>query len=1186
MVGANGSAAALMAHTLAARLGKRVMLVACNDDQATKNHGDVECFRQGLKRRRHGSIESIAAPSILLLTAEDTPYSRVHPDRRAVQARSAALYRLVTATDPGVVVVSAGALLRRVPSGDLLRRGGRVLQVNADLDLRSLSERLVGAGYLRAPIVEDAGTFAIRGSLLDVWPAGRHGPVRIDLLGEAILSIRSFESDSQRSLEELEFVDLPPARESVLTPSSKESVKLRLRELCDGCNYPSTKARRLVEEVSTASTFGGQQSYLPAFDELAPLWSLLEPDCVVVIEDPIAVAATVGETMARIHDGFGADEQIPRYRPEQLILTWPELETFTLTRSVLALHRAGVTGQQENQDLPQITDVPLDAPTLLTEDHGELTRTMQQHRAERGTTGNLDPVITRIEAWQNAGLDVVVCARGRTQADRLASLLGHRGLTLEQGDEPVDSSAVKLIVGPLARGIIAPLEGLVLLAEEEIFGQRAHRRPKTAKRLSRALLEDLRALTPGDHIVHSDHGVGRYEGLERRNISGVSVELLVIAYTGGKLYLPVYRLNQVEKYGGGDAGPKLDRLGGQSFSKTKAKVARKVRQLADDLLRLHAERDVMQRPALPPRDDDYAAFEATFPFEETADQAAAIEDVLRDLESDRAMDRLVCGDVGFGKTEVAVRAAFRCALDGRQVALLCPTTVLAQQHYRTVNERLGSYGILVSALSRFSSKAEQSKVVQGLKTGTIDVVVGTHRLLSKDVHFKNLGLLVVDEEQRFGVGHKERLKALKAQVDVLTLSATPIPRTLQLAVGGLREMSIIATPPAERRAVRTMTARFDSSVVHDAIARELSRGGQVFYVYNRIEGLYERAERIRQLVPTARVGVAHGQLREASLERIMVRFVEGEFDVLVCTAIIESGLDIPRANTMIIDRADLFGLSQLYQLRGRVGRANERAYCYLLVPGVSEMSEEARNRVEALERYSELGSGFHVATLDMELRGSGDLLGADQSGYVESVGFDVFCRMLEDARRELQGQRVEHEIEPELSIDLEALLPEDYVNEVGVRLSFYKRLASAADENEVESIAGEMEDRFGAAPDAARHLVVLMRLKTQLRRLRAVGCEATKEAVKLHLRQDTPLDARKLHLEVTRRDSVYKLTPEGRLIRRLKDGERPENGLALLETTLLELGQWVHSAPIEPQAHTPQWPINGSPAQQPQRSRL
>jgi transcription-repair coupling factor (superfamily II helicase) len=616
--------------------------------------------------------------------------------------------------------------------------------------------------------------------------------------------------------------------------------------------------------------------------------------------------------------------------------------------------------------------------------------------------------------------------------------------------------------------------------------------------------------------------------------------------------LPVWRLNQLEKYAGGqNAQPKLDRLGGGTFARTKARVAREVRKMADELLRLYAERHALPGEAISPADDDYRAFEATFPFDETIDQARAIDEVNKDLESQRPMDRLVCGDVGFGKTEVALRSAFRVAMSGMQVALLCPTTVLAAQHFRTFETRMSGYPIVVRALSRFQSKKEQEETVLGLKEGKVDVVVGTHRLLSRDVHYKKLGLLVVDEEQRFGVVHKERIKQLRAQVDVLTLTATPIPRTLQMAVTGLRDLSLITTPPVDRRAVRTIVTRWDEQVVREAVERELARGGQCFYVYNRIDHLHEKAQRLQDLVPAARIAVAHGQMSEAALEEAMLDFVDGRYDVLASTAIVESGLDIPRANTMVIDRADLFGLAQLYQLRGRVGRSAERAYCYLVVPPPNAMSDEARSRIEALERHTELGSGFQIASLDLELRGAGDLLGAEQSGNVAGVGLDMFCRMLDEAVHGLRGEEVAHEVDPELSFDVEALLPDDYVSDVGVRLSLYKRLASAADEGHVSEIAAEMEDRFGAPPDAARRLVKLMALKTELRRLRALGCEANSRVVTCHLRDDSPLDPAKVTALIRKTRGVWKLTPDMRLSRRF---EPPAgDGLANAELMLGEL---------------------------------
>jgi transcription-repair coupling factor (superfamily II helicase) len=675
----------------------------------------------------------------------------------------------------------------------------------------------------------------------------------------------------------------------------------------------------------------------------------------------------------------------------------------------------------------------------------------------------------------------------------------------------------------------------------------------------------LGSLQTGDYVVHVEHGIGRYLGLIHRTVGQNTVDLLCVEYTGGdKLYLPVYRLNQIQKYSGGEQKePKIDRLGGQTFAKTKSKVAKAVREMADELLRLYAERERAVAEALPPLSEDYEAFEATFPFEETPDQAEAIRELHRDLEKSRPMDRLVCGDVGFGKTEVALRGAFRAAISGKQVCVLCPTTVLAQQHFRTFEARMREFPVNVKLLSRFQSKREQAAILSGVKDGAVDILVGTHRLLSKDVHFKQLGLLVVDEEQRFGVTHKERIKQMKADVHVLTLSATPIPRTLQMAISGLRDLSLMTTAPVDRRAIRTVVTRYDDDVLRDAVTRELGRGGQLFYVYNRIEGIYERAQRLQRLVPNARIAVGHGQMAgsgkdeggESALERTMLDFVEGKYDILVATAIIESGLDIPRANTIIIDRADMFGLSQLYQLRGRVGRSNERAYCYLVVPKAEGLTDEARARIEALEKHTELGSGFKIASLDLELRGAGDLLSGEQSGNVASVGFDMFVHMLEDAVRELRGETIEHEIDPELAFDVDAVIPEHYVSDVGARLSFYKRLASAIDEGHVTEIASELEDRYGSPPSEVLALCDLMRLKCDLRAFKVLGCEATGSRVTLHLRDDTPLDPTKVLAAVKASKGRYKLTPDMKLSVRMEPAK--PNGIVATRAMIGEIAKLV-----------------------------
>ena len=1180
VAGVRGCADALIVGALARAGGGPIVVVAEDIDAARALAKDVQFL---LGRSESADEDMSEGDQVLVLaTAETSPYADVNPDRRAALSRMATLGHLAADRPFRVLVIAAAALARKlVPRSVVQAHTFRVVP-DADLDRERLVRDLVEAGYLRVPVVEDPGTLAVRGSLLDVWPPGADEPARIELYGDGVMSIKPFDPTAQTTRPDVTLAELwlPPARDTILTKEHVDRARMRVLQLADMIDWPTMKTRLLVDDVVSGRAFFGADAFLPAYyDKLAPLSDYLPDDARFVLANPSSITRVVLDELGRATADAAAKAAEPQFLPTTFFLEESEIVADLAQRQVTVLHGAPVAG--EDQGLASY-EVTRESVYVAASDHEDLTRAVKTSRSTKGRSVTLAPVARRIRHWKENGLRVFLTARAQTQAERLAGLLRHQDLRCRvrasafdpawlqervqragTGEDEIDA---QIVVGPLGRGVVLPGEGFVIVTEEEIFGGRAHRarERKTRRDNARPFVEDLRSLNVGDYVVHVEHGIGRYLGLVHREVGGLTVDLLVVEYSSGdKLYLPVYRLNQIQKFSGGESGePRVDRLGGATFAKTKSRVEKAVKQMADELLRLYAERQAQPGDAIEAATDEYRAFEATFPFDETDDQARAIEEVNKDLETARPMDRLVCGDVGFGKTEVAIRAAFRVAMAGKQVAVLCPTTVLAQQHFRVFEARMRDYPITLRALSRFQGKKESDDTLAHLKDGKVDVVIGTHRLLSKDIHFKNLGLLVVDEEQRFGVTHKERIKALRTQVDVLTLSATPIPRTLQMAVSGLRDLSLITTPPVDRRAVRTFVTAFDDQVLKEAIGRELSRGGQVFYVYNRIEGIYEKAQRLHQLFPDARIAVAHGQMAgkgssaaaqggETVLEKTMLDFVEGRYDILCATAIIESGLDVPRANTIIIDRADLFGLSQLYQLRGRVGRSKERAYCYLIVPPPNKMTDDARARIEALERHTELGSGFKIASLDLELRGAGDLLGAEQSGNVASVGLDMFCSMLDDAVHELRGETVVHEVDPELSFDVTALLPEDYVSDVGVRLSLYKRLASAFDEAQVGEIAVEMEDRFGPPPPDARSLVRLMTLKCELRKLRVLACEATAKSVVLHLRDDTPLDPRKILELVKQPRSPYKLTPD-RLSRRFEQGG---DGLANCETMLVELSR-------------------------------
>jgi transcription-repair coupling factor (superfamily II helicase) len=704
------------------------------------------------------------------------------------------------------------------------------------------------------------------------------------------------------------------------------------------------------------------------------------------------------------------------------------------------------------------------------------------------------------------GFAVRLIVNDAGQGQRVHHILAEHGLDTAAATSLWGPEGLAVVVGDCAGGFQLPAAGLILLTEQEIFGARRRRlrRPLFQRGAAIAAFTDL---SPGDLVVHEAHGVGRYHGLRTLAVDGREADFLLLEYAeGGRLYLPVERLDLISKYLGAPEGrARLDRLGGGAWQRVKESVRAALRQMAEQLLRLYAARSLAERPACAPDTPWQQEFEAAFRFEETPDQLRAIEDVKGDMEAARPMDRLVAGDVGYGKTEVALRAAFKAVAAGRQVAVLVPTTVLAQQHFNTFSDRFGPFPARVELLSRFRTPREQKSVIAGLKTGTVDVVVGTHRLLSRDVAFRDLALLVIDEEHRFGVAHKERIKQLRATVDVLTLTATPIPRTLYMAMSGVRDLSVIETPPLDRLPVETVVTRFSRAVIKEAIERELDRGGQVFFVHNRIQSLPSMTAFIQSLCPDARVVMAHGQMGERELESMMVRFVDGQADVLVSTAIVESGLDIPASNTIIINRADRFGLAQLYQLRGRVGRDRLQAYAYLLVPADGRLDETAQRRLRVIEELTELGAGFKLALRDLEIRGAGNLLGAEQHGHIAAVGFDLYTKLLEEAVRELRGEPAAPTVEATVTVDVEALLPEAYVPEVSQRLALYKRLADCASAEEIEDLRGELVDRFGPSPPAVEALLDVVALRVRLRGLGVERLEARGGTAMITFAPSTPV---------------------------------------------------------------------------------
>ncbi len=1070
-----------------------------------------------------------------------SPYAELSPDRSCIVERVATLYRLSPqALRPRMVVTSAAALVRRTIAPDELAARGRTIRQGETIDRDEVAALLVAGGWTRTPVVDEPGTFAIRGGVIDVYAPLAPHPVRIELFGDDVESLRWFDAESQRTLRQVDHVHLHPVRETITTGS--RDVRTRLREYADEIAFPTKATRRAIEQLESGEVFVGIEGLTPAFhDDLVAPETFVPADARWLIVDPDACRRVIADVWK------DAGTRFAEHQGKQLV--------FAPDRHYVA--ELGVFQSSRRVELPTLeVHGASDATKLRVEvDPLRVLRQELDHARTFGDTEHVEPLLAALKQWKSRGMRVSIASDAQGRTDRLHGVLAARGVDVRIGaanEPPLAHDGVTIVGGTPAHSFASPRDGVALVTTADIFGERVHRANTRKKKAKDALLggvSDWSQLAVGDYLVHQKHGVGRYHGLKKIAVGTVSIlettavgaatpkpleiDALHLEYDGGTLYLPVYRLGEVQRYVGAEGhAPRIDKLGGVTWEATRSKVSRHVRALAEELLQLYAQRASMPGHRFPPADDQFRELEATFPFDETPDQQEAIDAVLADMEAPRAMDRLVCGDVGYGKTEVAMRAVFRAVQGGKQAALLAPTTVLVEQHFRSLTERFKGFGVEVGKLSRFQSKGEQLEAVKRLSEGKLDVVVGTHRLLSADVRFKDLGLLVIDEEQRFGVAHKERIKKTKTQVDVLTLTATPIPRTLHLAMAGLRDLSIIATPPADRRAVRTFVSRVEDTTIREAIERELDRSGQIFWITPTIgqmgvqeadhrlpndsrpkrrkprdddRTIEEWADYIRGLVPRARVGIGHGSLTAEQLEKVMVQFVQGELDVLVATTIVECGLDIPRANTMFVSRADAFGLAQLYQLRGRIGRSKERAYCYLLVPEPEHITEDARRRLEALQRFTELGAGFQIASQDLEIRGGGELLGAQQSGSIAAVGFDQYVKMLEAAVAELRGEPIHSEVDPELLIEEPGFIPDDYVPDPGQRLELYKRLSAIADDDELKTVMDEISDRYGPLPGETILLGELMGIKALARKLGVIALEVSKARVAIALPGDSPL---------------------------------------------------------------------------------
>ena len=966
---------------------------------------------------------------------ETLPFERVSPSVETMGRRLRTMWRLRTG-EATVVVAPVRALVQRL--GPHVEDVEPITVVpGQQIDADDLVHRLVAAGYRREYQVEARGEVAVRGSIVDVYPSTADAPVRIDLWGDEVDRLTTFSVSDQRSRDDVEDVEIFPCRELLATTAVRERAERLISKEPWG--------REQWERLSEGLTFDGMESWLPWLtEEEHTLLDMVGADGSVLLVEPRRMRDRAADLLAE-------EEDLARV----LAKTWDvdpgrELPRLHVTFDRLLTHTAApvvmVTNVAEGPDVEQV-----------------------ETQSWPATIGDGTILVNQVKQLQKNGTRVVIAADGAGSATRLKQSFTDSGVT-----------PGATVVAPLERGFILPRVKLAVLAESDVTGRRAHRAARAPKRRDSAgFFEDLK---PGDHVVHVHHGVAKYAGMVKREMGGVERDYLLLEYRGDdKLYIPTEQIDTIRHYTGGET-PSLSKLGGSDWSKTKSRVRSAVTEIAQELVVLYQRRVNAEGVAFSMDTPWQHELEEAFPYKETPDQLKAINDVKDDMESSKPMDRLVCGDVGFGKTEVAIRAAFKAVQDGYQVAILVPTTLLAQQHFQTFSDRFSGYPVRVEVLSRFLTPQQARKVVAGVKDGEVDLVIGTHRLLSDDVQFKKLGLLVVDEEQRFGVSHKEAMKKLKMNVDVLTLSATPIPRTLEMSLTGIRDLTLLHTPPAERMPILTYVGEQNDRAVAEAIRRELLREGQVFFVHNRVIDIEQKAAELRDLVPEARIVVAHGQMDEGTLEKVVYEFWEGAYDVLVCTTIIESGIDMPTVNTLVVDRADRLGLGQLHQLRGRVGRAGQRAYAYLFHPRDQSLSEQAYERLKTIGEATELGSGFKIAMRDLEIRGAGNLLGESQSGHIAAVGYDLYVQMVAEAVAELKGEAVKIPAEIKLELPLDASLPSDYVAKEELRLEAYRRLAAVTTATEVADIRTEWEDRYGPVPAPAAALLRVAGLRAECAR--------------------------------------------------------------------------------------------------------
>ncbi|HEY0005413.1 MAG TPA: transcription-repair coupling factor [Pyrinomonadaceae bacterium] len=1122
---------------------------------------------------------------LLLPSSESDPYAGASPHAETLERRALTLWRLAQQKQD-FVLLTARALARRTVSPEEVLRAGARLRLDEDHAPEELVRKLSASGYVREDPVGAVGEFSMRGGILDVWSPGLRQPARIEFFGDTVDSIREFDPETQLSTAQLKEVAIAPMRELAVTGDDLRLWAEAARERWSDERYERALRDRTVF-ADEGETFPGWEWLISLiYQRKASAFDYLK-DTVLLIDEPSGVETYLGSIYDTLKARYGETESADEIglRPDELYLTAEELRTRLDQSQRLELRTLGRAAAAVDQELKLEAEQPQASigrartaaqPLFLFPVAGsvpEVEWRSQSVRRYHGRLAELANDVRRAATERHATTLFVMPSLG--VAERVAEILSDYGTSArlvlggESSDAQLGAGGAMVTVGRPSGGFELPSSSLVVHVEGDLFdeagdasverrapgtAERQRARGKRQKSKTAAFLSDFRDLKVNDYVVHVDHGIGRFGGLQTLDLGpGRHGEFMLLYYADeAKLYVPVERLDLVQRYASAEGNqPQLDRLGGLGWHKTKAKAKRAMRDMADELLRLYAERKLVGGYAYAADSPWQQEFEDGFEYVLTPDQETAIEDVKQDMQEAMPMDRLLCGDVGYGKTEVAMRAAFKAVMESKQVAVLTPTTVLAYQHFETFRQRFAPFPMKIELLSRFRSTREQKEVVKRVESGEIDIVIGTHRILSKDVKFRELGLVVVDEEQRFGVAHKERLKQLKKKVDVLTLSATPIPRTLNMSLMGLRDMSVIETPPRDRLAIQTQVVQFSESVIKSAIELELGRAGQVFFIHNRVETIETIAALVQRLVPQARLGVAHGQMNEKEMEQVMLDFVDYKYDVLVATTIIENGIDIPRANTIIINRADAYGLSQLYQLRGRVGRSNRRAYAYLLIPSEQELSPIARRRLAAIREFSDLGAGFRIAALDLELRGAGNLLGGQQSGHMDALGFDLYTQMLERTVLELRGEVVEDETSVSINLGVDVAIPDDYISDMGQRLRTYKRISSARDEETLRAIRAETQDRYGRPPESVERLFEYARLRRLAEAMGVISIDKTHAGFAIKLSEKARVSPEKLMTLVSAREGAS-FTPTGVL--RLDLGEDDaDRVLEIAREVLLEI---------------------------------